>query len=905
MNFKKTFFCLLIMAFMAFFPLIVKTQVLIDDMDNPAAWIGTANKEGVSGKNAKEGSGALKMIIPPNPSGVRQGLSRNLAEKSIAYPNKPLNLSKLDILTFWIKISDPIDNLKVGFRDSKGTTVENSILHFQNTLKPGKWHWIIWPFKLYPGRIHGPLRKMPWWDITGIQIYGKTLSNQKPVSVVIDHIQAMSFQTAKQEIQKDSKKSLGNEWLQWMVLDKQEREVYPDYMHKVAANMAQKNQIPSSPKQLSRWKNQLSSQLWKSLRIGKEPKCDLDSYVVDTVEGNGYIVEKVVFKSWPNIYVPSNIYIPTNGKGPFPAILLLPGTSDRLSSYKFMGHAYARKGYIFMVVEAFGTGERSITPKSNNYPDGMPAGGLWSVGAPLSGLIIHDYYRAVDYLYSHPQVDKERIGVTGASSGGIHTIWLTIADKRVKAAVPVASGFSASVDRYFYPAQIWSGILEQFRYGTDHMLVGSIAPRPLLWIHLSGDVNETQKELELRELLTRKLYSLSNAPNAFEVLLMDSPHGYPPHVMKEAMAWFNRWFMNEKIPPKKSDEKSKPIEGSLACWENRSRPKDMNNIHEFIQKKAQTLINNIGSPPESKNNWENQSSLLRNELMFLLSIPSSLPSPKVLIREKTEYKEMIVKKISVETEPGLVLPLVTLKAKGSSPSHGILLLHPEGKMTLSRKPLLKRLVRKGYLVALFEPRYTGETRWSEETGAYLNLRDHDFCLAATKIGRAALGMWVVDIQKALETLNETEKIPSSHMSLVGWKEGGVAALFTAVLDKNIQRVAAINFLGSYYSPNNYGKLYSWGKDNRDLGGIGSLVPMVPDILKVGDIPQIVSLIAPRALFLSKPTWVSGKIMNLDKARQNFKWCRNIYKLNKAKKRFTLNVNKSKINLLHWIENSRE
>lgn len=45
--------------------------------------------------------------------------------------------------------------------------------------------------------------------------------------------------------------------------------------------------------------------------------------------------------------------------------------------------------------------------------------------------------RAIDYLYTRNEVDKNKIGVTGASGGGSQTIYATILDDRIKVAVPV------------------------------------------------------------------------------------------------------------------------------------------------------------------------------------------------------------------------------------------------------------------------------------------------------------------------------------------------------------------------------------------------------------------------------------------------------------------------------------
>jgi dienelactone hydrolase len=54
--------------------------------------------------------------------------------------------------------------------------------------------------------------------------------------------------------------------------------------------------------------------------------------------------------------------------------------------------------------------------------------------------------RGLDYLYDHPSVDRNRIGVTGLSGGGWQTIFLSSMDERVRVSVPVA-GYSSTATK--------------------------------------------------------------------------------------------------------------------------------------------------------------------------------------------------------------------------------------------------------------------------------------------------------------------------------------------------------------------------------------------------------------------------------------------------------------------------
>ncbi len=148
--------------------------------------------------------------------------------------------------------------------------------------------------------------------------------------------------------------------------------------------------------------------------------------------------------------------------------------------------SYAKHGILALNLEWFGFGE--LDKKGNEH---WYAAHLDLVGANGVGLFYLEMRRGLDYLYNHPSVDRNRIGVTGLSGGGWQTIVLSSLDERVKATNPVA-GFSSLLSRVEVKEYGDMGDIEQsatdFLQGSDYpYLVALLAPRPALLTYNGED----------------------------------------------------------------------------------------------------------------------------------------------------------------------------------------------------------------------------------------------------------------------------------------------------------------------------------------------------------------------------------------------------------------------------------
>ena len=224
---------------------------------------------------------------------------------------------------------------------------------------------------------------------------------------------------------------------------------------------------------------------WTERPLGSEDR----GLVADS--GDGYRIRKLRLEVIPGFHIAALLYEPEGVRERAPAILNVNGHiygQGKEIEYKQKRCInQAKQGIYALNLDWLYFGE--LEHAENQHWFGAH---LDLVGANGIGLFYLAMKKGLDYLYEHPQVDRDRIGMTGLSGGGWQTILLSALDERVRAAVPVA-GHSSLVSRLedFGPGDIgdWeqkgSDLLAEFEYTHFTAL---IAPRPLLQIHNAEDI---------------------------------------------------------------------------------------------------------------------------------------------------------------------------------------------------------------------------------------------------------------------------------------------------------------------------------------------------------------------------------------------------------------------------------
>ena len=165
-------------------------------------------------------------------------------------------------------------------------------------------------------------------------------------AVIDDTLQGM----VQEEQLPRSHRRFWNDWPNYMI----------QHMNQARASRRALLARVQSKEQVATRTTTVRSQLW-DLIGGRPEETPLNPRITGTVERNGYRIEKLIFESMPQIYITANLYIPTAGKPPFPAILAPLGhtaNGKAAMRYQYTFQTLARKGYVVLTWDPFGQGER-------------------------------------------------------------------------------------------------------------------------------------------------------------------------------------------------------------------------------------------------------------------------------------------------------------------------------------------------------------------------------------------------------------------------------------------------------------------------------------------------------------------------------------------------------------------
>ncbi len=330
---------------------------------------------------------------------------------------------------------------------------------------------------------------------------------------------------------------------------------------------------PDSPAAWQQRSGEVRTNLLVALGLFPMPMRHPLQTVIHGLRDDGdYTVEKVYFQSFPGFYVTGSLYRPKGRKGPLPAVLCPHGhwTNGRFlqtpsnevreafaSGAESMTNAaisvlqarcvqLARMGCVTFLYDMIGYADSTQIPmeiahgfaKQRPEMSALDHWGLFSAQAEMRlqsvmGLQAWNSIRALDFLCGLPDVDVNRVGVTGASGGGTQTFILGAIDPRptvIFPAVMVGTAMQGGCT-----CENASGL----RVDTGNVEIAALfAPKPLGMTAADDWTKETSTKGYPQ---LQQLYQMLGAPKNVQLTaLTQFPHNYNQPSRMAMYRWMNQ-----------------------------------------------------------------------------------------------------------------------------------------------------------------------------------------------------------------------------------------------------------------------------------------------------------------------------------------------------------------------------
>ncbi|MEX1017674.1 MAG: acetylxylan esterase [Phycisphaeraceae bacterium] len=572
----------------------------------------------------------------------------------------------------------------------------------------------------------------------------------------------------------------------------------------------------------------------QGLRAGLPPqkdRSDLQVTCTGRLKRDDVVIEKLHFQSMPGLYVTANLYLPANRTNkPAPAVLYLCGHS-RSQKVQYQPHPrqWARLGFVCLIMDTIEFGE---APGDHHGAYSRGQFHWHSRGYNPGAVEMWNGIRALDLLQQRPEVDGERMGVTGISGGGGVTWWIAAADERVKVAAPVCGTTTARsqvIDR------CWDGQCDCLWFNNTYRwdlsdVAALVAPRPLMVASANRD--EIFSLVSIRECYDRvqKIYQLHDAADLCDLVETPGPHSYHETSRKQIFAFFLKHLMGVDRPWQELDDVGEPQETdeALRVYEN-GPPAD---------ERTSTIQDDfvpLASPPtitdEASHRAERErvvTALRQQTFGHFPDQPCDLD-----VQVGFEYEVRIGRQLArLSFLSELDVRLFCRMSRPPAPQTGekpgdvpgmLYLQEPEAEQW-AFDAVTSRFPDKQWARMLFEPRGTGETSWGRELEWHMRR-------IAVLTGRTVASMQVYDALRALAVLREQPGIDAERVAIVGRGRMAVVAMYAALLDGGLESAVLIDPPATQNADDEHG-----------LPGIEML-----NCLRVTDLPQVAGLLWPTDL----------------------------------------------------------
>ena len=580
------------------------------------------------------------------------------------------------------------------------------------------------------------------------------------------------------------------------------------------------------------------------------------------------------------------------GKGPFPVFLTQ-------WNHREWAQVAVRRGYIGCIYA--GADAKDDTEKYSE---------IWAGQYDFTRLMRRSFgaYRAIDYLYTLPVVDKEKIGITGHSRNGKLSLMAAAFDERITACIPSSGGTGSEVPwRYcshkydiedlalltcgqpawFHPRLRFFTGRENKLPVDQNLFMALIAPRGLM---LSSAINEEDNNtwgIEEAYHSTKEVYRFLNAENNLAIRLRQGLHSVCARDMEEYIDFFDYIFKRSDRKPENrlfynySFDKWRDLSGEKINPE--SFPvKGLDDVDIDVQNKK--II--------SKADWgKKKSELLKTIQWALGDEPPGVINPGPGRFSRGGRGENSFGSFLIRPQPTSTMGMMAITPySGFGDQLFGYLYYPsdeKGNLKNEKSPvviylheydyskgfnshhqvesLFQSMVDKGF--AVFSYDMLGFGNRIEEGTHFYNRYPH----------WSKMGKMVVDVKGAVEALVNFDFIDSTKIYVAGYSLGAEVGLYSAVLDERIAGVISV----AGFTPM---RLNTPDRGTEGIKAYSHLHGLLPRLgFFVGnesripyDYHEVLACIAPRPVLIIAP--VMDKDAHLQDVQECVEQARKIYDL---------------------------
>ncbi|MBS3772232.1 MAG: acetylxylan esterase [Bacteroidales bacterium] len=628
------------------------------------------------------------------------------------------------------------------------------------------------------------------------------------------------------------------------VLDEPADNMMQNYLtHIVDRQFSARDSLLSSLKTQSDW-DQWASTIRDSMRSWTGPfpeRTSLNARVTGRIEREDYVIEKILFESRPDYLVSANLYLPKDISFPRPAHLNVIGHAQVGKAderYQRMSIAQAKNGFVVLTIDQLGQGERQVSdyaswggaPGNTHQIIGIKA---FLSGTHVFNIMVWDAIRAVDYLVSRPEVDADKICMTGSSGGGMMTTYILPFDDRIQVSVPTCNPNTWSYRVHAGLAtdheQVFFGAFESSIDPRGDPLFAHV-PKPLLLNTTTDDhLNPTRGVWDLSTWLY-KTYSAHGVPEKFTTTMVRAGHAYNKEQREITYSWMLRWTDGDASDFWEGD-------AHLAAEEDLWAAENGSVFNESGNRQDQDLVLDYLS--ENKAQWKSittqedlndRKKRMPDLVKNVLHVDLDHIQAKGDLKVSHEVGDVKVNSFVIEPEEGIVLPGVLLESGKNSMSDDIILYVSEnGKSDVLREEkIVSEMLDEGYRICAVDLRGIGETA-PDMVGKFW-----DFLA-----GKPIFGQRVRDVLTTVKWLKESD-LNARHIKFWGKGMGSLYGAFAGVLTNDIDEFILEEPLISFESVVQV-KVPEY---NNEI--------MLPGILEKFDMPQVYQVLSPRPVSIINP-----------------------------------------------------